>query len=217
MWRTGWYKFESLGPSGGGQSWNKPTRNVEFGLQRWMHAIVGGVGQSEDEQAKIQALVGQAWSQTTSGASTVHRWWLEGFLSVLGVTKNWHSDSREWYNEWHLDTAANSPLLRWLQIVLAKFLGPGCNRTGTVATGFTPSKNRITPNLWFFGWLHTFANPELRLQLSISVLIVPQYDIYVNDALWHSLSPPFLLFAIRSISVELLWNNANNWAFWIIY
>ena len=49
-----------------------------------------------------------------------------------------------------------------------------------------------------------FANSELWLEASISVMIVSQCDIYVKDAVLHSLSPLALQFLFRSIVVELL-------------
>jgi len=58
-----------------------------------------------------------------------------------------------------------------------------------------------------------FVNSELCLQLSIWVVIVSQYDIYVKDAVLHAVSPPVLQLAIRSLFFELLWNNAGNSAF----
>jgi len=49
-----------------------------------------------------------------------------------------------------------------------------------------------------------FSNSDLWLNLSISVLIVSHYDIYLKDAGLDALSPSILQFAIRSIFVELL-------------
>ena len=57
--------------------------------------------------------------------------------------------------------------------------------------GCTPSKNRTKPNPRFFGWFHIFANPELWLQISLWVVIISQYDPYVEDAVLDALSPPF--------------------------
>ena len=54
-----------------------------------------------------------------------------------------------------------------------------------------------------------FANSELWLQLSIWVLVVSQYNIYINSAVSDILSPPFLHFAIWSIFVESLRNMPN--------
>jgi len=48
------------------------------------------------------------------------------------------------------------------------------------------------------------VNSDLSLQLSISVVIVSQYDIYVKNAVLDGLSPPVLKFAIQSIFVEPL-------------
>jgi len=79
--------------------------------------------------------------------------------------------------------------------------GPGWNRTGTGATDFTPSRNQTKPNTQFLGRLHIFATSELGLQLSICVEIVPQYDIYINDAVFDALPSPILLFAIQSLFV----------------
>ena len=95
-------------------------------------------------------------------------------------------------------------------------MGPGWIRTGTGATGFTSSKDQTALNPRFFGRFHKFANSELWLQLSIWVLIISQYDIYLKDVVLHALSLPTLYFAIISIFVELLWNNTNNWAFFAV-
>ena len=43
-------------------------------------------------------------------------------------------------------------------------------------------------------------------------MIVSQYDIYAKDAVLDGLSPPILQFAIRSLFIELLSNNAENLA-----
>jgi len=91
--------------------------------------------------------------------------------------------------------------------------GLGWNRTGTVATGFTPSRNRTAPNRWIFGWFHNFANSEHWLQLSIWVLIVSQYDIYVIDADLHGLSPTVPHLAIQSIFVESVQKTPNFWRY----
>ena len=81
-----------------------------------------------------------------------------------------------------------------------------CNR-------FNPLKklNRTEPAVfWRFLIL---AQSQLWLQLSIWVLIVSQYHIYVKDSDLDALSPPILQFAIRVLVVELLWKNTHNWAF----
>jgi len=59
--------------------------------------------------------------------------------------------------------------------------------------------------LRFFGRSLHLGHSELWLQLSIWVLIVSQYDIYITDALLHAPSPPVLWFEIWSIFVESLW------------
>ena len=81
-----------------------------------------------------------------------------------------------------------------------------CNR-------FSLSKNRTAPSPLFFGPFHNSANSELSLQLSIWVVIVSQYDIYVQDAVVDALSRPIVQFAIRSLFVEWLWNNTEDFAF----
>jgi hypothetical protein len=86
-------------------------------------------------------------------------------------------------------------LKQWFQIG-GSIPGPGWNRTGTIAMSFTPSKNRTPPNWQFFGWFHIFANSEVWLQLSICVVIISQYDIYVKDAVLDALSPLILQFPI---------------------
>jgi len=55
-----------------------------------------------------------------------------------------------------------------------------------------------------------FTNPELWLQLSLSVFIVSQYNIYLKEAVIDALSPPILQVAMQSLFVELLCNNADN-------
>ena len=55
-----------------------------------------------------------------------------------------------------------------------------------------------------------FPNWDHGLQLSIWVVIVSQYHIYVKDAPRDPRSPPILQFAIWSLFVELLWNYADN-------
>jgi len=57
--------------------------------------------------------------------------------------------------------------------------GLGWNRTGTVQTGFTPRNNRTALNPQIFGRFHNFTNSEFWLPLTIWVLIVSQYDIFI--------------------------------------
>jgi len=97
---------------------------------------------------------------------------------------------------------------------------PGCNgkcgprsvletpRNQTARWQVVPNQNRT--------WTRSFsaqfyikqsliiANSELRLQWSIWVLIVSQFDVYVKDALLNAVSPPAVQFAIRLRSIELL-------------
>jgi len=58
------------------------------------------------------------------------------------------------------------------------------------------------PNPRFFGRFHSFANSGLWLQLSIWVLIVSQYDIYVKHTILHALSPPIVQFVIQSLFIK---------------
>jgi len=75
----------------------------------------------------------------------------------------------------------------------------------------TLSQNRIAPNPRFFGRFHRFANSKLRLQLSIWVLIVSQYDIYQKDAVLDAPPPPIPQFAIQSLFVESFRTMHNFW------
>ena len=52
-------------------------------------------------------------------------------------------------------------------------------------------------------------NSELWLQLSIWVLIVSQYDIYINDTVLHALSPPIPHFVIQTVFVMSLQKTAQ--------
>jgi len=74
-------------------------------------------------------------------------------------------------------------------------------------------KTKQHPIPRFFGWFHIFTNSELWLQLSIWVLIVSQYDIYVKDAALDARSLAILQFAIRSAYVESLrkWPNFGHY------
>lgn len=84
---------------------------------------------------------------------------------------------------------------------------------------FTWSNNRTTLNLGFFCRLHIFTNWECFPQLSFWVIIILQYDIYVQDAGLDTLSPPVLQFAIQSLFIvsfgETLnfrrYSTANQW------
>jgi len=97
---------------------------------------------------------------------------------------------------------------QWFQIC-GSVPDPGGNQTGASVMGFSPSKHRIAPDLQFFGRFHNFTNSELWLQLSISVLIVSQCDIYVKDVVLHAHSPPIVQLAIRSIFVQSMQQTTN--------
>jgi len=92
----------------------------------------------------------------------------------------------------------------------------GWNRTGTVPMSLTLSNNGTALNPCFFGQFHIFANWEHWLQLSIWVLIISQYSIYVKDAVFDALLPPILQCAIQSLFIELLWHYAKNEAFFTV-
>jgi len=69
---------------------------------------------TEDAQAKLKTLVERYTLQGASGAWRVHRWWLACFSLVLGDTEDCNDVSRQWYDEWPLDTWVDSPIFRWL-------------------------------------------------------------------------------------------------------
>jgi len=87
-------------------------------------------------------------------------------------------------------------------------LGGGCYPDQTEPCGFLAGFYRKQSLI--------FANSALWLQLSIWVMIISQFDIYVNDAVLHALLPLILHFVIQSIFVELLWNDAKNWVFFAV-
>jgi hypothetical protein len=70
---------------------------------------------TEEEQAKLKTLVERDTSQGSSGAWRVHRWRLASLSLVLGDTEDRNNISRQWYNEWPLDTWVDSPIFRWLR------------------------------------------------------------------------------------------------------
>jgi len=70
---------------------------------------------TEDEQAKLKALVEGSTSRGASGAWRVHRWRLACFSLVLGDTEDRNDVSGQWYDEWPLDTWVDSPIFRWLR------------------------------------------------------------------------------------------------------
>jgi hypothetical protein len=87
----------------------------------------------------------------------------------------------------------------------------GWNRTATVATRFTSSNNQTAPNLQFFVQLPNFANSTLGIQLSMSELIISQYDACLKDVVFDALLPTALEIKIRSIFVESQRNAPNYW------
>jgi len=54
-----------------------------------------------------------------------------------------------------------------------------------------------------------FVNSKLWLQLSISVLMISQCDIYVKEAVLHTLPPTLQQFAIWTIFIESLQKTSN--------
>jgi hypothetical protein len=65
---------------------------------------------TEDEQATLKTFVERYTSRGASGAWRVHRWWVACFSLVLGDTEDRNDVSRQWYNEWPLDTWVDSPI-----------------------------------------------------------------------------------------------------------
>ena len=70
---------------------------------------------TEDEQAKLKALVERYTSCGASGAWRVHKWQLACFSLVFGDTEDRNDVSGQWYDEWALDTWVDSPIFRWLR------------------------------------------------------------------------------------------------------
>jgi len=70
---------------------------------------------TEDEQAKLKALVERYTSRGSSGAWRVHRWRLECFSSMSGDTEDSNDVSGQWYDQWALDTWVDLPIFRWLR------------------------------------------------------------------------------------------------------
>jgi hypothetical protein len=70
---------------------------------------------TEDEEAKLKALVERYTSRGSSGAWRVHRWQLACFSLVLGDTEDRNNVSGQWYDEWAIDTWMDLPIFRWLR------------------------------------------------------------------------------------------------------
>jgi len=75
---------------------------------------------TEDEQAKLKTLGERYTSGGASGVWRVHRWRLACFSLVLGDTEDRNDISRQWYNEWPLNTSVSNgsgPSLRvWVRV-----------------------------------------------------------------------------------------------------
>jgi len=78
---------------------------------------------TEEAQAKLKTLVERYTSQGASGAWRVHTWQIACFSLVLGDTKDRNDISRQWYDEWPLDTWVDSPILWWLWDTSLPMLG----------------------------------------------------------------------------------------------
>jgi len=78
---------------------------------------------TDDEQAKLKALVERYTSWGAPGAWRVHRWRLACLSLVLGDTEDRNDVSGQWYNEWALDTWLDSPIFQWLRERLLPMLG----------------------------------------------------------------------------------------------
>jgi hypothetical protein len=59
---------------------------------------------TEDEQPKLKDLVEIYTAHGSSGAWRVHHWRLAPYSLVLGDTEDRNDISRQWYDEWALDT-----------------------------------------------------------------------------------------------------------------
>jgi hypothetical protein len=70
---------------------------------------------TQDEQAQLQALLGRYTSHGSSGAWRVHQWRLACHSLVLGDTEDRNNISGQWYEEWALDTWADSPIFQRLR------------------------------------------------------------------------------------------------------
>ena len=70
---------------------------------------------TEEEQAHLKTLLERYTSWVASGAWRVHRWQLPCSLFVLGDTEDRNDDSRQWRDEWPLDTWVESPIFRRLR------------------------------------------------------------------------------------------------------
>jgi len=79
------------------------------------------------------------------------------------------------------------------------------NQTRTSGTDFTLLKNQSSPNPCFFGRCYIFTYLDPWLQLIIWIVIIPQYETYINYAMLDDLSPPILQYTIQSIFIESQW------------
>jgi len=70
---------------------------------------------TENEQAKLKALVERFTSRGASGAWRVHRWQLACCSLVLGATEDRNDVSGRWYHEWALHTRVDSPIFQLLR------------------------------------------------------------------------------------------------------
>jgi len=73
-------------------------------------------------KSKLKTLVERYTSRGASGAWRVHRWGLACFSLVLGDTEDRNDVSRQWYNDWPLDTWVDSPIFRWLRDIFLPML-----------------------------------------------------------------------------------------------
>jgi len=68
---------------------------------------------TEEEQAKLKALVERDMARGSSGAWRVHRWWLACFSLVLGDTEDHNDVCGQLHDEWPLNTWVDSLIFRW--------------------------------------------------------------------------------------------------------
>jgi hypothetical protein len=70
---------------------------------------------TEEEQAHLKTPAERYTSQGASGAWRVHRWRLAFVLLVLGDTEDRNDVSRQWHDEWPLETSVESLIFQWLR------------------------------------------------------------------------------------------------------
>jgi hypothetical protein len=71
---------------------------------------------TENDQAKLKALMERYTSCGSSGAWRIHRWRIGCFSLVLGDTEDRYCVLGQQYDEWALNTWVDSPIFRWLRV-----------------------------------------------------------------------------------------------------